>query len=356
MARLIRTLLAVLLVLAFAPSASAQSWVTRALCDVDTPRIDPLALPPDRLSALRAEAAQILNGTGNFWRIAAPLGAVSHLWGTMHSSNRHVLALPDQVVQEIKSARLTALEKNYTAASREELERRFDATGWWRDVNGRQNRSYYDLEFDPDITDALDERLAWSGYAPEEIELLSLGAIIELVYGDPCEDFHADTLPVQDTRIHMLAHISGNQIKGLENPDALLHHLSAASAEPLALALLELAGFYLAPVEEALGHANRSTGIDLYNSGENAVLLHWGKDDLVERFGPQKGAQLLELTDAYLLDERNLDFLAAIRDDLEKGGVFMAIGAAHLPGENGMVELLRRNGFTVTRIKLDRER
>jgi uncharacterized protein YbaP (TraB family) len=33
---------------------------------------------------------------------------------------------------------------------------------------------------------------------------------------------------------------------------------------------------------------------------------------------------------------------------LEKGNVFIAIGALHLPGEEGVVELLRAKGYRLT--------
>jgi uncharacterized protein YbaP (TraB family) len=35
---------------------------------------------------------------------------------------------------------------------------------------------------------------------------------------------------------------------------------------------------------------------------------------------------------------------------LANGNVFMAVGALHLPGKDGVVELLRRQGFTVTAV------
>ena len=35
---------------------------------------------------------------------------------------------------------------------------------------------------------------------------------------------------------------------------------------------------------------------------------------------------------------------------LEMGGVFAAFGALHLPGEVGVIELLRARGFEVTRL------
>ena len=35
---------------------------------------------------------------------------------------------------------------------------------------------------------------------------------------------------------------------------------------------------------------------------------------------------------------------------LEKGNAFIAVGALHLPGEEGLIELIRKQGYTVTRI------
>jgi uncharacterized protein YbaP (TraB family) len=36
---------------------------------------------------------------------------------------------------------------------------------------------------------------------------------------------------------------------------------------------------------------------------------------------------------------------------LARGNVFMAVGALHLIGDEGLVELLRKKGYTVTAVK-----
>ena len=48
--------------------------------------------------------------------------------------------------------------------------------------------------------------------------------------------------------------------------------------------------------------------------------------------------------------ERDRRWLAAIEREPEAGHVFIAAGAAHLPGSAGPIELLRQRGWTVTRV------
>jgi uncharacterized protein YbaP (TraB family) len=52
-----------------------------------------------------------------------------------------------------------------------------------------------------------------------------------------------------------------------------------------------------------------------------------------------------------LLVERNARMEQAAAPLLEQGGVFIAVGALHLPGKKGLVALLREAGYTVTAIE-----
>ncbi|MEH6344201.1 MAG: TraB/GumN family protein [Bermanella sp.] len=49
-----------------------------------------------------------------------------------------------------------------------------------------------------------------------------------------------------------------------------------------------------------------------------------------------------------LIDQRNLHMLNRMIPQLKKGRSFIAVGALHLPGKNGLLNLLRQQGFVVT--------
>ncbi|WP_205501434.1 TraB/GumN family protein [Rufibacter psychrotolerans] len=52
-------------------------------------------------------------------------------------------------------------------------------------------------------------------------------------------------------------------------------------------------------------------------------------------------------TQALLLDERNKKWLTPLVDMMQKSPAFIAVGAAHLPGEGGLIQLLREQGYKV---------
>jgi uncharacterized protein YbaP (TraB family) len=51
-----------------------------------------------------------------------------------------------------------------------------------------------------------------------------------------------------------------------------------------------------------------------------------------------------------VLFERNARWLPVIEREAARGGAFIAVGAAHLLGERGILEELRRRGYSVTRV------
>ncbi|GAA4448507.1 TraB/GumN family protein [Nibrella saemangeumensis] len=62
---------------------------------------------------------------------------------------------------------------------------------------------------------------------------------------------------------------------------------------------------------------------------------------LSEQYGEQYGDM------SYLVDERNHNWMKKLPNVMAIRPTFVAVGALHLPGPNGLIELLRKAGFTV---------
>lgn len=50
----------------------------------------------------------------------------------------------------------------------------------------------------------------------------------------------------------------------------------------------------------------------------------------------------------HLLKDRNMNWVKLLPDLIKSGSQFIAVGAGHLPGPNGLLALLRQQGYTVT--------
>jgi uncharacterized protein YbaP (TraB family) len=71
----------------------------------------------------------------------------------------------------------------------------------------------------------------------------------------------------------------------------------------------------------------------------DSLLLLNDKDPMPEKFYKA------------LITDRNRRMANRIADFTAKQQVFIAVGALHLPGEKGVIELLRKKGFLVEAVK-----
>lgn len=81
--------------------------------------------------------------------------------------------------------------------------------------------------------------------------------------------------------------------------------------------------------------------IELYKTQQLAML-----DSLLNKQNDETGASL-----DVLLYNRNKNWVAQMEKLMPKESLFMAVGAGHLPGKQGVLQLLRNEGYTVKPIK-----
>ncbi|MCB6176959.1 TraB/GumN family protein [Rhodobacter sp. Har01] len=330
--------------------AGAQDWFTPETCRVERAEVRAQAYPPDLEARLAAEAAKVPNGVGRLWKITSAEGAVSHLWGTYHTPHPALLDLPAAFRAVLAEARVVALEFDPTPDSRDDAREAYAVDWMWQpDWAPPQDRS----EIPPEVLDWIGRRMSDIGWDAGYLPQMSDAGLLSLLLTDPCGDYLAGVLPGQDYLIAQQAALAGIEVTGLQEPEDLGRQLNDPLRAAQARAAVILYAAYLGP-EGALPDA-RATAFALYLQGRLAELDLWAADWLAAVLGPAEAARVLRVTEDYILVERNGFFVLAARPLLDSGGAVLAVGAAHLPGELGMVEMLRDAGYRVERVLLPGE-
>lgn len=68
-----------------------------------------------------------------------------------------------------------------------------------------------------------------------------------------------------------------------------------------------------------------------------------GLGELLESYPTELGGNM-----EYMLKDRNLNWMKTLPELMKSGSQFIAVGAGHLPGENGLISLLQKQGYKVT--------
>ena len=330
--------------------APAQDWATRETCTVDLPEIHEEALDPPGFAAIETRAADIANAAGRFWKVTAPNGAISHLWGTFRSSHPLILDLPRPVRDAISRARTVAIEVDETMESREEHRSAIHFEGYYSDASdpfandGIGDGTIAGLPLH--VSEWIRDRALDTGWSEDAEIVLSPAGLAAMLRSDPCEDFARRAFPMQNNYIHLLGILAGADILSLEKPGDFLADLKGR--DETAEAIIAVRAAQLRPVADI---RKRSTLLALYLDGRIGIIRDWQSAHLQNVLG-QKGKDALRIADEFVLTFRNRRFRDKLAQEWPKGGVFAAIDAGQFPGEAGLVRMLRDAGLNVQRIHL----
>lgn len=290
-------------------------------------------------AGIGAEAAAEPNGSGRLFRISRDGLGTSHLFGTMHLSDPRVLELPEAAVVAFDEAATLVIESTEIldpAALSGQLFARPDLSLM---PSGTRLSDLVPEERLAEFTEAL----AGKGTPIGSVETLQPWLLATSLSIPPCEATRqAEGDEVLDIALVRRAEAEGMAVRGLETG---LEQLEALASLPLA----EQAENLLA----AIDLADRMPDIFetmtlLYLEGSIAAI-----NPTIERIAPTPGeeeaAAVYAEYEARLVDRRNAVMAERLAPILAEGDIFVAVGALHLPGTDGLVERLRRDGWTVER-------
>ncbi len=290
------------------------------------------------LAAARAQRIEdLVNADGLLWRIDKPGLASSYLYGTIHSTDDGALAMARRAAKEIVGAKVVATELGgpMDAAEKANMGAAMLAKALDRD------RDTFDDAPAKDRAE-IEQLVTGQGYPVQFAHHLKLWFLAILTAMPQCEaKRQALDLPEVDQFLAESAKASGVKVIALETAEEQIDALSAMHPEAAA-ALLAVAAR-----DPDMNDDVYATLLRLYRESRPAEILPIA--DTVGEMSESERAAEDEFT-RLLLVGRNATMAERLEAPLKEGGAFIAVGALHLPGKDGLIERLRAEGFAVTRV------
>jgi hypothetical protein len=269
-------------------------------------------------------------GQGLLWRIERDGTPASHVFGTMHLSDPRVTALPEPVASALRAARRLALELVPTHDTPVQIARAMMLS------DGHT--------LDEIVGAELFDRAAAAGQvygvpAPT-VRRLKPWAVMTAISmpREESERRRAGKLAL-DNELLARARASGIPVVALERIDEQLGVFDSFD-ESDQVALLRQA---LDMQPEMPTQVERM--VAFYLARDTGRLLEW-----VAARSAGEDARLRKRFEDKLLTARNRTFATRAEPLLAEGGLFVAVGAGHLPGRDGLLALLTARGWRATRV------
>ena len=293
-----------------------------------------------KLAQIRREASQTPNGKGRLWRIEADGTDPSWLFGTMHLSDPRVLEMneparsafdgADTVVLELKDIQNTAKLQAAMMAN--------PALTMLEPGESLQSMlSQEDLET---VEGILQER----GIPLTLVSRMKPWLVFTMVALPECEmERRARGKHALDMQLARDAVAGGKRIEGLETVEEQVSALANLSLDLQVRMLIDVAALNTSQNDRV------ETMTDLYLAGDIGAimpaLLHSSEDS-----GLAEDSAFNEF-ERGMIQNRNHTMAERLQPILADGNAFVAVGALHLPGDEGLVELLRDQGYRVTAVQ-----
>lgn len=278
------------------------------------------------LLACIAQGAVQAADSALFWSLSRDGAPAGYLLGTIHSEDPRVLDFSESFIEQLTSNHFFAMEMvpDFPTLARLTEYMHYQDGTKLVDVIGAERFGKL-------------EAILSSYQVPPDwvIRMKVWAAMMTLSVPPPKSGFF------MDFSLSLRASGAGMKVVGLETLEQQLSFLEDMPEEQQ-LQLLDQALEEYREVERI--HAEM---VDSYLGGDLVAL---------ESLAGQQMAELSPETRDYFMqqgiDVRNLRMVDSLLKHLDEGTVFVAVGALHLPGENGLISLLRNKGFELKPLSL----
>ncbi|MFQ5545722.1 MAG: TraB/GumN family protein [Acidiferrobacterales bacterium] len=278
-------------------------------------------------SSVNAQAAQTGRlakfSRGLLWKIESPGREASYLFGTMHSADPRVTDVHQSVRDALNNASSFTMELLFNGAS---ISSMAEAMFFAKDRSLRATVG-------DELFEQTKQAMVDHGFPTRGLDSKKPWVAIMMLNTPPAEPGLA-----LDLLLQLEATLQGKPTFGLETMEEQIGVFNNMSMEDQ-ITLLR--------------HAVRTHGeitreferlVQIYRSGDLNGLV-----ELVRGYKDEEGGAYDAMLER-LLTRRNHVMVERMAPRLKEGNAFIAVGAAHLPGENGLLDLLDRAGYRVSAV------
>lgn len=285
-----------------------------------------------------SQAANIKNADGLLWKVEKEGRPASYLFGTVHLTDKRVNDLSPEVMKAIKSSKQVALEvSDLSETAIASVIAQSAPLVMYTD--GRR----LDGLISPDEYETVKSVMGRTGLPGDLAAMFKPWIVTMILSVSDCEREKVQKGErVLDMKIAEIGKKAGLDVVGLETIPAQIESL-ASVPEQQQIDMLRASLKFADRTDDMM-----ETLVQLYLKRKIAAALPF-QIAMAREAGI--GDEAFAGFQQKLIVERNQKMHAVAEPLLEKGGLFVAIGALHLPGDDGFVELLRRNGYTVTKVE-----
>jgi uncharacterized protein len=263
--------------------------------------------------------------------------APSYIFGTIHSTDDSAITIARRAAERIGRAKVVATELGgpIDAAAKANLGAAMLAKALDREHDTFDGVSIADRR-------TIEKLVSEQGLSSEFAHHLQLWFLAILSSTPACETKRqALDLPEVDQYLAQTAKDSGVKVIGLETAEEQLDALSRLRPDTAAILLAAAAR------DPSMSDDVYATTLRLYRESRPAEILLFA--DVVGDVSEAERAAQDEFT-RVLLVGRNASMAERVEPLLAEGGAFVAVGALHLSGKDGLVERLRARGYAITKV------
>lgn len=295
----------------------------------------------DNLAKIQTALAKIPNGEGLFWKVEKDGVAPSYLYGTMHVSDPRVLDMPKRLETAVDAADIVVIETldilDPTKAQGAILMNP-ELTMFTNGDSVTSGMSDADRFF-------FEQELERRGISLAMVSRMKPWVLFGMLGVTECEMARKMSgAAVLDVKIIKRAQNAGKDIDGLES---MLEQVSVMASLPIEFqtkGLIESmrVGDMMDDVMETMTQLYLDEQVAMFKPLMAQIAKDMGGTDTNEA---DYGA-----FEQKVIIDRNILMSARSAPLIEKGNALIAVGALHLPGAHGMIELLRDKGYKITRL------